>query len=176
MIQGKNNVLVVKPGCNLFNASIVITGDGNRVVIEDGVVFSEGGRIRVEDKNNILHIGANSIIINCFFSISDDDSKIEVGKNCLFSANVIVRNADDHSILNEDGKRFNYSKDVYFGDHVWVSYGATILKGCHIENDSIIGANALLSNFQGGPNSLIVGSPAKCVKTGVGWDFNRIPK
>ncbi len=175
ILKGKNNVLIIKEGCQLCNATISIAGEGNRVIIEKNVVFAEGGRVRVEDENNLLHIGEDSNIINCFFSISDNNSKIEVGKDCLFSANIIIRNSDGHSIVNEEGKRLNYGSDVVIGDHVWIAYGVTILKGCHVADNSIIGTNAMLVNFQGEPNSIIVGSPAKCVKKGVNWDVNRLP-
>lgn len=87
LITGRNNSLIVKAGCQLYNTNITISGEGNVVILENSVVFSEGGRIRVEDNRNMLHIGDHTNIINCFFSIFDDDSKIEIGKECLFSAN-----------------------------------------------------------------------------------------
>lgn len=176
LITGRNNRLIIKEGCRLCNTSIVVSGEGNVVILDNRVVFTEGGKIRVEDNRNRLLIGKDSNMINCFFSISDDDSKIEIGKECLFSANVIVRNSDSHSILNNEDQRINFSKDVIIGDHVWLAYGVTILKGCVIGQDSIVGSNSLLSNFNGDPNSIIVGNPAKCVKTGVNWDVNRIPR
>lgn len=129
LITGRNNRLIIMEGCRLCNTSIVVTGEGNVVILDNRVVFTErGGRIRVEDNRNRLLIGKDSNMINWFFSISDDDSKIEIGKECLFSANVIVRNSDSHSILNNEGQRINFSKDVIIGDHVWLAYGVTILK------------------------------------------------
>lgn len=175
-LSGRNNIIELGDSVFMRNVVFEISGNNNVVRIGKNCSFWEGGRIRIEGNRNRLLIGKDSNMIICFFSISDDDSKIEIGKECLFSANVIVRNSDSHSILNNEGQRINFSKDVIIGDHVWLAYGVTILKGCVIGQDSIVGSNSLLSNFNGDPNSIIVGNPAKCVKTGVNWDVNRIPR
>lgn len=50
-------------------------------------------------------------------------------------------------------------------DAVLIGMGATILDGAHIGKESIVGANALVSqNKKFPPRSLILGSPAKVVR------------
>lgn len=153
---------------------IVVTGMNNRMIIRKNSIFREGGRVKLEDENNLIDIGENTDIVDCFFAVSDYDSKIIVGKDCMFSAKVIIRNSDVHSILNEEGKRINPARDTIIGERVWIGYGANILKGCHIGDDSVIGTQSVVAGLNTSKGCVIAGNPAKVVKQGVHWDRIRI--
>ena len=85
-----------------------------------------------------------------------------------------MRSSDSHSILSLDGCRINKGGNVYIGNHVWVCNGVRIMKGSMIGDDSVIGSNALVSGQSFDSNSLIAGIPAKKVKDGINWSYERI--
>ena len=174
MMSGGGNSIDIAKTDNLNNVRIDISGHNNKLIISEGVSFSEGGYIRIQDNSNKIIIGRNTKIINVFFSSADQDTTIEVGENCLFSDDIIVRSSDSHSILSLDGCRINKGGNVYIGNHVWVCNGVRIMKGSMIGDDSVIGSNALVSGQSFDSNSLIAGIPAKKVKDGINWSYERI--
>ena len=67
---------------------------------------------------------------------------------------------------SETNKVLNPSKDIVLGKHVWIAQNVTILKGCHIGDDSVIGFGSIVTTScnQG---SVIAGIPTKVVKEGI---------
>lgn len=173
-VHGKDNKICIEKGAIIKNTTISITGYNNEIVIHNNVRFIENGRIRIEDTNNRLEIGENATIIGCFFSIADNNTEIKLGKSCLISANVIIRTSDSHSICNMSGERINNGRSVIIKDHVWVGYGATILKGSQIGADSVVGTNSLVAGINTPSNCVIAGIPAKVVKNDITWTTKRL--
>lgn len=173
-VNGGGNQVIIEQGVRLNNVRIVVSGCNNKQVIHKEVIFREGGRVKLEDEENLIEIGESSDFVDCFFAVSDYDSKVVVGKDCMFSAKIIVRNSDVHSILNADGKRTNPARDTIIGDRVWVAYGATILKGTTIGDDSVIGTQSVVAGIHVPKGGVAVGNPARVVKEGVHWDRARI--
>lgn len=98
-------------------------------------------------------------------------ANIEVGELCMFSYGITLRNHDSHRIINPiDGSVINSPKDIVLGKHVWVAQNATILKGCHIGDNSVIGFGAIVTKSCDS-GSIMTGVPAKVVKENVNWDY-----
>lgn len=173
-IKGKGNKVIIKGGGKMKNVSIEICGSNNTLIIHEHPVFTEGGRIIIDDNNNLLEIGRNAAFVNVLFAIRDNGGKVVVGEDCLFSAQVIIRNSDGHSMLNAEGERINPGRDVLIGDRVWIGYGGNILKGCSIGSDSIVGTHAVASGLKCPEGSVVAGNPARIVKQGVHWDKKRL--
>lgn len=173
-IEGHNNTIKINKGCFLRNVNIKISGNNHSIIFEEGSSINEYGRIIIEDEGNELIVGEGTQINGCFLTLRDDKTKILIGKNCLFSAQVVIRTSDAHSITDQKGNRINPGKNVEINDHVWIGYGATILKGCHIGNDCVIGSNAVVGNQNIPSNSVVAGNPGKIVKSEISWDVNRI--
>ena len=87
----------------------------------------------------------------------------------MFSTNVVLRTSDQHQIFNEKGERINPGKDILIGEHVWIGYGATILKGSSLENNSIVGTESVVTGLHLPQNSVAAGNPARIIKHGVNW-------
>ena len=170
LMSGSRNKLIIQKGVRLNNTYITIGGRDNTLIIGKDVVFSEGGRVKIEHNNNFLEIGGNTRIINAFFVLGDNNTKMTIGENCLFSAAVIIRNDDGHSIVDESGNRINYPKDTTIGNHVWIGYGVNVLKGTIIGNDCVVGTKSVLTGKTFPDKCLIAGSPAKVIKEGINWD------
>ena len=57
------------------------------------------------------------------------------------------------------------------GDKVWIGCRTTILKGSVIPDGCVIGAGSLVTGKIFSPNTIIIGSPAKSVRTIDGWEL-----
>ncbi|MCL6708046.1 gamma carbonic anhydrase family protein [Pseudomonas sp. R2.Fl] len=77
----------------------------------------------------------------------DPGFPVTIGKGCTIGHHAIVHGCT-------------------LGDNTLVGMGATVLNGARIGNNCLIGANALVTEGKEFPdNSLIVGSPARVVRT-----------
>lgn len=173
-VNGEGHQIIIEEGVRLHNMKIVISGQNNRLILHKGVKFYEGGRIKLEDEGNLIEIGENSDFVDTFFAVSDYNTRVIIGRDCMFSAKIIVRSSDVHSILNEEGQRTNPGRDTIIGNRVWVAYGATILKGCFINDDSVVGTHSVVARLKTPNGSVVVGNPAKVVRQGIHWDKIRI--
>lgn len=170
LLTGGGNSVVIERGVLLNKVLIEICGRNNKLILHEGVKFAEGGRIRIEDNENVIEVDEDAKLINCFLSSSDNGTRMYIGKHCLFSADVIIRTSDAHSIiLDGTTQRINKGNDVHIGEHVWICNGTRVMKGSSIGNNCIIGSNTLVSGQQIEDNCLAVGNPCKLVKTGVNW-------
>ena len=153
---------------------IEVSGSNNRVVLRKNVKMTEGGRIRIEDYNNIIEVQEDTALINAFLSSADINTIMKIGKKCLFSSDVIIRTSDAHSILNGEGKRINKGCNVTIGDHTWICNGTRVMKGTTIGSNCVIGSNTMIAGINTGDNVLVVGNPARVVKTDINWSNIRI--
>lgn len=174
-ISGQDNKIIIDRRTFLRNVSIIVHGNNNTIILKDGVTFNENGRILIEDNNNNLHIDSRTQIQGAFIAIRDNGTSVHIGKECLFSSGVVIRSSDAHSILDTDGKRINPGADVTIGNHVWLGFNTTILKGTTIGDGSVIGSNATVASSDIASGSLAVGIPARVVKSNISWDINRLP-
>ncbi|WP_306132995.1 gamma carbonic anhydrase family protein [Roseivivax marinus] len=108
-----------------------------------GVWFSA----TIRGDNEPIVIGDRTNIQEGAVLHSDPGSPLEVGSNVTIGHQAIVHGCT-------------------IGDNTLIGMGATILNGARIGRNSIVGANALVTEGKVFPdNSLIVGSPAKAVRT-----------
>lgn len=168
------NQVVINEGVMLKNMRIHVSGRNNKLILHKDVKFYNGALITLENEGNTLEIGERSDFQGCSFIIREYDTTVTIGKDCMFSANIYVRNGDSHTIYNEHGEKVNPAKDVTIGDRVWIGYGATILKGSVIENDSIIGTQSVVTGKHIPEGSIAAGNPVKILKQGFHWGREKI--
>lgn len=97
-------------------------------------------------------------------------TRVSIGEGCAISHNVAIytvswvpdqdfggRDPGDFSNLAEE------SADVVIGDDAWIGYNVFITPGTHIGDNSVVGANAVVTRDLP-PDSIAVGSPARVVK------------
>ncbi|MFB9953248.1 gamma carbonic anhydrase family protein [Rhizobium puerariae] len=97
--------------------------------------------------NEPITVGAGTNIQEGVMIHTDPRYPVEIGRGCTIGHHAIV-----HGCI--------------IGENSLVGMGATILNGARIGRNCLIGANALVTEGKEFPdNSLIVGSPAKAIRT-----------
>jgi gamma-carbonic anhydrase len=98
-----------------------------------------------------------------------DINRIVVGHHSNIQDNAVLHLADDHACIVGNWVTVGHSAIVHactVGDECLIGMGATILDGAEIGAQSIIGANSLVTQYTKiPPGSLVLGSPAKVVRT-----------
>jgi acetyltransferase-like isoleucine patch superfamily enzyme len=110
------------------------------------------------DFSNLI-IGENCYIgDDCYFDLAD---KIEIRNNSVISGRVSVITHSDCNRSFFLSKRFpRKCAAVLISEGAWIGFNSTILSGITIAENSIIGANSLVTR-DNSINSIFAGSPAK---------------
>lgn len=137
--------------------SISISGNNNRLIIEEGVRISEVLFIFICDSGNLIHLKKNTTVESMGISVADNNNFVIIGEDCMISTNVRILASDFHSIYGmHDGIRRNGVTGVYIGNHVWLGYECMILKNTQIMPNSIIGARTVVTG-KVGANTVFAG-------------------
>ena len=170
---GQNNVVNFDEGGFFENCKFLLYGNNNTITI--------GSRCRgndvefyIEDNNGLITVGNRTSLCGKAHLAVIECTHIDIGSNCLFSSDITFRTGDSHSILDLESKRINPSANIVIKDHVWVGHKVTVNKGVTIEENTIIGAGAIVTKSPQKGNVIIAGVPAKIVKEEVNWDHKRI--
>lgn len=167
-ISGNQNVVTIHPKAKLTNCSINITGKNCKVNIGESCILNNVTLALSQDCSKIS-FGKNCTM-NGGLIYAGESKSITIGEDCMFSSKIDVRTTDSHSVISSvTSLRINKAKDIIIGDHIWIGNSVKILKGTIIENNSIIGANAVVSGIVK-ENCMAVGIPAKVIKTEVTWN------
>lgn len=140
----------------------------NVVVEGELFVFPYGGNISVGANT---YIGVGTRIWS--------GEHVGIGENVLISHNVNVIDTNSHE-MNSIEREIGYKKllsdghakqkgtiqtaPIFIDDNVWISFGATVLKGVTIGKGAIVAANSVVTKDVP-PFTLVAGNPAKKIKT-----------
>ena len=114
----------------------------------------------------------------CMVSTIGKGAKIEIGDGCGFSgtvigaalhiklgnnvrcgANTLITDSDWHT----DDFRTGMDKEIIIDDNVWLGYGVKVLKGVTIGQNSLIGANSVVTKDIPA-NVIAAGNPCRVIK------------
>ncbi len=142
-----------------FGTEFVLSGAA-RVRIGNGVSIRKYSEIKVEGE---FAIGDRTLIgRSCSISCR---GRLLIGADCMLAESVSVRDHDHSSSdvnlpINEQGY---VDAPCVIGNNVWLAAKVTVLKGVTIGDNSIVGANAVVSRDIP-PNSIAAGVPARVIK------------
>jgi acetyltransferase-like isoleucine patch superfamily enzyme len=172
-IHGNDNHISLRDGCRLNSTRITVYGSHNRIIV--GKLCSLlNTSFCIEDDNNIIELGERTTLCGTTELASIEGCKITIGTDCMFSRDIILRTGDSHSVVNLSGGRINASKDISIGNHVWLGTHVIITKGVKINDDSIVGAGAVVTKPFDEKNIVLAGNPARTVKRDISWKRERI--
>jgi len=123
--------------------------------------IGHGSKIRVHEGE--VSIGAKTVIgqectVSAYQSVS-------VGRECILADRVMLIDFDHGVTEVERPIRLQgiYKRDVRVGHNVWIGYGACVLRGVEIGDNSIVGTNAVVTK-EVPANAVVAGVPARVIR------------
>jgi acetyltransferase-like isoleucine patch superfamily enzyme len=92
--------------------------------------------------------------------------RVRIGEQCVVADRAMFIDFDHNVTEVERPIRLQgiYKRDVEVGSNVWVGYGACILRGVRVGDNSIVGSNSVVTRDVPA-NSVVGGVPAKVIRT-----------
>jgi acetyltransferase-like isoleucine patch superfamily enzyme len=123
--------------------------------------IGHGSKIRVHEGE--VSIGAKTVIgQECTISAYQH---VSVGRECILADRVMLIDFDHGVVEVERPIRLQgiYKRDVRVGHNVWIGYGACVLRGVQIGDNSIVGTNAVVTR-SAPANAVLAGVPARVIR------------
>lgn len=171
LIMGNNNRMNVGKSLTVcYNAGWGMFG----LHLAIGTAFDPWTNTTRTADNCRMDIGEHIIACGAVIYLQEDGSYITIGRDTMISWGVDIWCTDAHTIMDMEGKPTNHPHFIEIGEHVWVGKDVKIGKNVRIGRDNIIGWGSIVTKSFEGSNQLLVGTPAKVIKTGVRWDGRTI--
>lgn len=140
--------------------------DGENIISQNSLIYAgRGANISIGRKttfNPNLYMGA-------------DRSDIEIGEDNMFSL-FVKMNTGSHKVIDrKSGGDITNRNKIRTGNHVWIGMGATLLPGCDVANNCIVGATAVVTKSIE-QYSACAGNPAVVIKRDIDWDRDIPPE
>jgi acetyltransferase-like isoleucine patch superfamily enzyme len=123
--------------------------------------IGHGSKIRVHEGE--VSIGAKTVMgQECTISAYQH---VEIGRECIVADRVMLIDFDHGVVEVERPIRLQgiYKRDIRVGHNVWIGYGACVLRGVSVGNNSILGTSAVVT--QDVPeNAVVAGIPARVIR------------
>lgn len=170
-IMGSNNTITLTPETIFKSSKIII--DANNANISFGTspeinnlsVFVRLG------KNQKLKWGNGSTITGGYVELCETDAAVTIGQDCMIGWHVSIVATDFHAVLDKKTKRvLNGPGNVVIGNKCWLGHGVRLLKNANIPDNTIVGAESVVTKKFKDNYTVIAGNPAKVVKRNVCWD------
>ncbi len=160
-----------------------LTRAGRRWRTDGLVFFGRGLELEVSSRGRLefgrfVWIG-DKTKIRCHEGVVEIGSKTVMGQECTISAYQRVRIGEqcviadramfidfDHGVVEVERpirQQGIYKRDVEVGSNVWIGYGACILRGVRVGDNSIVGTNAVVTRDVPA-NAVVAGVPARVVR------------
>jgi len=136
-------------------------GRDARVVLGRWSWLGHGTKVRAHE-GEVL-IGAKSVLgQECTISAYQH---VAIGRECIVADRVMLIDFDHGVVEVERPIRLQgiYKRDVNVGHNVWIGYGACILRGVTVGDNSVIGTNAVVTKDLP-ENAVAAGAPARVIR------------
>jgi acetyltransferase-like isoleucine patch superfamily enzyme len=123
--------------------------------------IGHGSKIRAHEGE--VRIGAKTVMgQECTISAFQH---VAIGRECIVADRVMLIDFDHGVVEVERPIRLQgiYKRDVNVGHNVWIGYGACILRGVTVGDNSVIGTNAVVTR-EVPANAVVGGVPARVIR------------
>jgi acetyltransferase-like isoleucine patch superfamily enzyme len=144
---GKNLELKIAPRGEVRFGRFVWIGDETKIRCHEGTV----------------EIGAKTVMgQECTISAYQ---RVRIGEQCVIADRAMFIDFDHGVVEIERPIRLQgiYKRDVEVGNNVWIGYGACILRGVSVGDNSVIGTNAVVTKDVPA-NAIVGGVPARIIR------------
>jgi acetyltransferase-like isoleucine patch superfamily enzyme len=125
------------------------------------VWIGDGTKIRCHE--GAVEIGQKTVIgQECTISAYQ---RVRIGEQCVIADRAMFIDFDHGVVEVERPIRLQgiYKRDVEVGSNVWIGYGACILRGVRVGDNSIVGTNAVVTKDVPA-NAVVAGVPARVIR------------
>jgi acetyltransferase-like isoleucine patch superfamily enzyme len=123
--------------------------------------LGHGCKIRVHEGE--VQIGAKTVMgQECTISAYQH---VSIGRECILADRVMLIDFD-HGVTEVDRPirlQGIYKRDVRVGNNVWIGYGACVLRGVSVGDNSVVGTNSVLPKDVP-ENAVVGGVPARLIR------------
>jgi acetyltransferase-like isoleucine patch superfamily enzyme len=122
-----------------------------------------GDRTKVRCHEGLVEIGSKSVIgQECTFTAYQH---IRIGEQCVIADRAMFIDFDHGVVEVERPIRAQgiYKRDVEVGSNVWIGYGACVLRGVRVGDNSIVGTNSVVTKDVPA-NAVVGGIPARILR------------
>ncbi len=147
LFLGRGLELQIAPKGQVDFGRFVWIGDGSKIRCHEG---------RVE-------IGAKTVMgQECTISAYQ---RVRIGEQCVIADRAMFIDFDHGVVEVERPIRSQgiYKRDVVVGSNVWIGYGACILRGVSVGDNSIVGTNSVVTKDVPA-NAVVAGIPARIIR------------
>ena len=144
---GRGIELRIAPGARVDFGRFVWIGDGSKIRSHEGLV----------------EIGAKTVIgQECTISAY---RRVRIGEQCVIADRAMFIDFDHGVVEVERSIREQgiYMRDVEVGSNVWIGYGACVLRGVRVGDNSIVGTNSVVTKDVPA-NAVVAGIPARVIR------------
>jgi acetyltransferase-like isoleucine patch superfamily enzyme len=123
--------------------------------------IGHGSKLRVHEGE--VRIGAKTVMgQECTISAYQH---VSIGRECIVADRVMLIDFDHGMVEVERPIRLQgiYKRDVRVADNVWVGYGACLLRGATVGENSVIGTSAVVTHDVPA-NAVVGGIPARVIR------------
>jgi acetyltransferase-like isoleucine patch superfamily enzyme len=125
------------------------------------VWIGDGTKIRCHE--GAVEIGAKTVMgQECTISAYQ---RVRIGEQCVIADRAMFIDFDHGIVEVERPIRLQgiYKRDVEVGNNVWIGYGACVLRGVRIGDNSVIGTNSVVTKDVPA-NAVVAGIPARIIR------------
>jgi len=144
---GRRLELKIEPRGEIRFGRFVWIGDGTKIRCHEGVV----------------EIGEKTVMgQECTISAYQ---RVRIGEECVIADRAMFIDFDHGIVEVERPIRLQgiYKRDVEVGNNVWIGYGACILRGVSVGDNSVIGTNSVVTKDVPA-NAVVGGIPARVIR------------
>jgi acetyltransferase-like isoleucine patch superfamily enzyme len=144
---GRGLELKIEPRGEIRFGRFVWIGDGTKIRCHEGAV----------------EIGAKTVMgQECTISAYQ---RVRIGEECVIADRAMFIDFDHGMVEVERPIRLQgiYKRDVEVGNNVWIGYGACVLRGVSVGDNSVIGTNSVVTKDVPA-NAVVGGIPARIIR------------
>ena len=156
---GKRLELQIARGAEVRFGRFVWIGDGSKIRCHEGEV----------------EIGEKTVMgQECTISAY---RRVRIGEQCVIADRAMFIDFDHGVVEVERPIRLQgiYMRDVEVGSNVWIGYGACVLRGVRVGDNSIVGTNSVVTKDVPA-NAVVAGIPARIIRMREAPERLRWPK
>jgi acetyltransferase-like isoleucine patch superfamily enzyme len=144
---GRGLELKIEPRGEIRFGRFVWIGDGTKIRCHEGIV-------EIGDKT----VMGQECTISAY-------QRVRIGSECVIADRAMFIDFDHGMVEVERPIRLQgiYKRDVEVGNNVWIGYGACVLRGVSVGDNSVIGTNSVVTKDVPA-NAVVGGIPARIIR------------